>query len=118
VDCLPGVTPELLGQLTGPDDESWSAFTVAPPEMTLIVLNSAHIPARQESDLMHECSHLLCQHRPAELVTIPGLELPLRTFDPIQEEEADWLAGCLLLPRPAIELAVRRGMSDFQINQA
>lgn len=115
VDQVPGVTPALLGHLLGSDPESWSAFTVAPPEMTLIVLNTAHSPARQESDLMHEASHLLCEHEPSELVTIPGLDLPIRTFNKAQEEEADWLAGCLLLPRPVLELAMRRGLSDFQI---
>jgi Zn-dependent peptidase ImmA (M78 family) len=36
--------------------------------------------------------------------------LVLNTFDQIQEEEANWLAGCLLLPRDALMLIRRHGM--------
>jgi Zn-dependent peptidase ImmA (M78 family) len=38
--------------------------------------------------------------------------------DPEQEEEANWLAGCLLLPRPLLLTAVRRGQSADELAAA
>jgi Zn-dependent peptidase ImmA (M78 family) len=40
--------------------------------------------------------------------TIAGLAF--FTCDAEEEQEANWLAGCLLLPRRLLYLAVRRGM--------
>lgn len=36
----------------------------------------------------------------------------LKSYDKIYEEEADWLSGCLLLPREALVDIKRRGV-DF-----
>lgn len=36
----------------------------------------------------------------------------LGSYDKIQEEEADWLSGCLLLPREALIAIKRRGLDD------
>jgi Zn-dependent peptidase ImmA (M78 family) len=41
--------------------------------------------------------------------------LALRTYDPAQESEADWLAGCLLLPREALLEARKRGVTDEEL---
>lgn len=35
-----------------------------------------------------------------------------RTYNEEQEEQANWLAGCLLLPRDALVAIRRRGLSD------
>jgi Zn-dependent peptidase ImmA (M78 family) len=59
---------------------------------------------------MHELSHVLLGHEPARVdVTEDGL-LMLNTFDRLQEEEANWLAGCLLLPRNALMAIRGRGL--------
>lgn len=65
-----------------------------------------HRNGRLASDIMHELAHLIIGHEPARVdVTEDGL-LILNTFSQKQEDEAKWLSGCLLLPRPAL-LAIR-----------
>ncbi|CAG9229799.1 hypothetical protein BCAR13_60176 [Paraburkholderia caribensis] len=39
----------------------------------------------------------------------------LKAYDKEQEEEADWLAGVLLLPREALVHIRRQGMSDEEV---
>jgi Zn-dependent peptidase ImmA (M78 family) len=47
--------------------------------------------------------------------TIGGLTF--FTCDPEEEQEANWLAGCLLLPRRLLYLAARRGLRGTEIAQ-
>ena len=42
----------------------------------------------------------------------PNSGMALRTHNEEQEQEANWLAGCLLLPREALILIRRKGTSD------
>jgi len=61
---------------------------------------------------MHELAHILLGHTPARVdVTEDGL-LILNTFNKDQEEEAAWLAGCLLLTRDCL-VFVRRNRLDL-----
>lgn len=104
---IPGITSDTLRTLLHDDPDSWSAVTLRVGTQHLILLNSAHSGGRPASDLAHELSHLLLGHVPARVdVTQDGL-LMLNTFDRDQEEEAAWLAGCLLLPRQAL-MFIRR----------
>lgn len=117
LEDIPGVTPRETRRLLVVDPQSWSAFTVSGPDLTLVVFNSAHLATRQSNDVMHELSHIIRDHPPDELVTLPGLGLPIRTFDQEQEEEADWLAGCLLLPRPALLRTSALGWTIREVSQ-
>ena len=69
--------------------------------------------ARRDSDLAHELSHVIVRHdlRTAERIG----DLTFFNCDPEQEEEANWLAGCLLLPRPLLLAEARRGLDAEQI---
>jgi hypothetical protein len=69
--------------------------------------------ARRDSDLAHELAHLILGHQPSQVERIG--DLTFFDCDPEQEEEANWLAGCLLLPRPLLLAAVRRGLTVEQI---
>lgn len=80
---------------------------------TFVIVNDAHIPARQESDLHHEAAHLLRQDRPSRIIKVG--ELSLREYDTEAEAEAGWLAGCLHLPRAALLRALRQGEDDLSI---
>jgi Zn-dependent peptidase ImmA (M78 family) len=56
---------------------------------------------------VHELAHVLLAHNPTRIDVAADQQLLLRTHDPQQEDEAAWLAGCLLLPRPALLLIAR-----------
>jgi hypothetical protein len=87
----------------------FSACTLPGPNGPVVVVNPLDSPARRLSDAMHELSHLILRHETRRLERIAGLTF--LTCDPIQEEEANHLAGALLLPRPLLVAAVARGMN-------
>ena len=104
---IPGLSTDALHVLLKGDPDGWSAVTLRLDSKDLVILNSAHSPARQASDLMHEISHMLLAHRPSRVDVTEDMYLLLRTHDATQEDEAVWLSGCLLLPRPAL-LSIQR----------
>ncbi len=89
-------------QLTAVDGDSWSAMTLQIGNRFCIVLNPSHAETRQHSDLMHELAHIELRHSPARVeVSETGLLL-LSDYSDEQEQEADWLAAALLLPRDGL----------------
>lgn len=91
-----------VSQLTVVDGDSWSAMTLQVDGMFAIVLNPTHAITRQRNDLMHELAHIKLQHAPARVeVSETGLLL-LSDYSDEQEQEADWLAAALLLPRDTL----------------
>jgi Zn-dependent peptidase ImmA (M78 family) len=112
---IKGLTQEDLNELFGRGSSNWSALTLVTPKKTVIIHNSSHSVGRQESNIMHELSHLICDHQPSEIMQIDGFAFPIRTCDKSQEEEADWVCGCLKLPRDGILWAVRSGMTHEAI---
>lgn len=87
--------------------ESFSAVTVFRGPRRIIVHNDAHSVARQASNVMHELSHALLFHQPSRAIGDDGTRL----WDSQVEEEASWLSGVLLVPRPATLLVVKGGLS-------
>jgi hypothetical protein len=112
---VPDLDPEYLQTLLYEDSSSWSAVTLKVGLQTLTIVNSSHSKARQSSDLMHELAHLIIGHEPSRIdVSEDGL-LILHTFEKKLEDEANWLAGCLLLPRDALMFARKQKFSDKEI---
>jgi hypothetical protein len=113
--CTPfdiqGLPSEYLKALLNEGSEYWSAATIPVGKSFIIIHNPTHTPARQQSNLMHELAHILCEHKLSESKEIMGLPECLRDFNEDKENEADWLGGCLQLPRPALWYCLRRGMS-------
>lgn len=97
------------------DSSSWSALTIPHGKSFLIILNSSHSAARQSSDLTHELSHIIRGHEPSRVDVSEDNMMLLHTFDRKLEDEANWLAGCLLLPREALLLARKKRLPDDQI---
>jgi Zn-dependent peptidase ImmA (M78 family) len=93
-------------------EDDWSAVTVGSPGKALLVRNPSHSSGRTSSDIMHELSHLVIGHEPSRIVFSQGMEIALRSYDGGQEEEATWLAGCLLLPRYALLAIAKSGTPD------
>lgn len=112
---VPGLDPSALDVLLrndGVTPSCWSAVTVLAAGKVLVILNSSHSAARQASDLTHELAHRIRGHEAQEVeVTEAGLMM-LSSYDKAQEEEADWLSGCLLLPREALISIRRRHLED------
>ena len=111
VQQIPGLDSGYVKILLHEDPESWSAVTICVETIDVVILNSAHSVRRQASDLTHELSHLLIGHKPAR-IDVSEEGLMLNTYDKKQEEEANWLAGCLLLPRNALLFIQRQGMAS------
>lgn len=110
------IPDEVREQLWETDNEGWSAFTISHPTRgTIVFYNPTHSRGRHESNVMHEMSHLICKHPPSKFISFEHCDFALRTCRPEEEEEADWLSGCLKLPRDSVVWAVRRGMTNQEI---
>lgn len=103
------LTSETVRQLTRVDQDSWSAMTLKEGKAFGIVLNPAHAMTRKRSDLMHELAHIELGHVATRVeVSKTGLML-LSDYSEDQEQEADWHAAALLLPR--------EGLMNFRMQQ-
>jgi len=106
---------ERLAELERLQAFAFSACTFEVHGKAVIVFNPLRSPARQQSDLAHELSHLLLRHELTEIREVAGL--PFRTCRPDQEEEATTLGGTLLLPRKLLLRAVGGGMGVDDISR-
>lgn len=110
---IKGLSAESANALAQADG-GWSAVTIVVEGKTSIILNSLHSKGRQASDLMHEMSHKILNHDPHEMEVSQNGVMLLSAYDKQQEEEADWLSGCLLLPRDALFSIKKAGMEDIE----
>ncbi len=94
---------------------AFSACTFDLSGVKVVVFNPIRTAERRASDVGHEISHVLLGHELSAFRTIAGT--PFRTCYPDQEEEATNLAGTLLLPRPLLLSATRRGLGAEDIAQ-
>ena len=99
---IAGMSGASLRTLMVDEPTDWSALTVSGSGGTLVICNPNNSPRRRESDIAHELAHLLLRHSPSILMFAPDGTWTLRSYDEQQEQEAAWLSGCLLLPRPAL----------------
>ena len=102
-----GLDEQDLSQLVHEDPDAWSAITVSASGREAIIVNPNHRKGRYSSDVMHELAHLLLSHQPSTVFFAGDEALALRGYDPAAEEEANWLAAALLLPREAL-VRIRR----------
>lgn len=110
---VPGVAPANLRRLRGMAGRaSWSAVTISQGGVRLVILNSGHPGTRQANSLAHELAHIILNHTSDDVqVSQEGFLFRTR-IDREQEDEADWLAGCLLVPREGLLRAYRRDRSS------
>jgi Zn-dependent peptidase ImmA (M78 family) len=94
---------------------AFSACTFDIDGTKVVVFNPIRNVERRASDIGHEISHVLLGHELGAFRTIAGT--PFRTCEPDQEEEATNLAGALLLSRPLLLSAARRGLGVEEIAQ-
>ncbi len=109
---IPGLSATTRDVLGSTEADGWSAVTISRNGRDVIIYNPRNSPARRASDLMHELAHLLLGHEPSRFFFAAVGGANLRSYDPRQEAEAAWLAGCLLLPRPALLHMRNAGLSS------
>ncbi len=112
---IPGLSMEHVRQLTIRDPDSWSGVTIREGNDTVIILNPTHPSTRQANTLMHEWAHIELRHKPNRVDRSKGGLLLLSDYPGEFEEEADWLAGAVLLPRDGLIHFKARGMSNHEI---
>jgi hypothetical protein len=108
-----GATAAAIDYVRTIDPSVMSAMTIFPDwprPHRVIIFNDANTPQRQNSDLAHELSHGLRLHEPRHAI-VAGC----RDYSKIEEDEAAWLSGCLLVPRDA---ALAVAMSGTPIERA
>ncbi|GGH42574.1 hypothetical protein GCM10007423_39280 [Dyadobacter endophyticus] len=90
-------------------DTQFSAMATIIGEHRIIIFNELNSIARQESDIMHELAHVICEH--------PGncLSQKLRKYDPQHENEAIWLGATIQIPEAGLFQLVREGRTNQQI---
>lgn len=112
---IPGLPEEVIHQLLIEDPFGWHAVSiVAPDGGVLLIYNPRKSPGRKVSDIAHELAHILLEHKPSTVIFSHDASFAMRTFDQKQEDEANWLAWSLLLPREALVRTTRQGMSIEQ----
>jgi Zn-dependent peptidase ImmA (M78 family) len=87
---------------------AFSAATFEVDTGHVIVSNPVHWEGRQRADQAHELAHLILGHRMRTPEQVG--QFVFYTGDQAQEDEANWLAGCLLLPRSVLIAAAARGL--------
>ena len=112
---VPGLSQQAVERLTEIDPYNWSAVTIKAKGQHVVILNSAHADTRQRNSLAHELAHIILNHRPVHTTISNEGFLFNDRYDSEQEEEADWLAAVLLLPRDALLRAYRRTRSSHSI---
>lgn len=111
-----GLPKEALEQLLDRDPWGWSAVSLSVADgRGLIIYNPRKSKPRQASDITHELAHIILDHKPTMIILSPDGNIAMRTFDKKQEEEANWLAFSLLLPREALLSTRRAGLNVAQI---
>ena len=72
-------------------------------------MNNGHARTRQNNSLAHELGHIVLQHEPAQMFVTPDGCMMMSEYNATHEEEANWFAGAILLPRDALlDVAKRR----------
>jgi Zn-dependent peptidase ImmA (M78 family) len=103
-----------LAELAEIQPDSFSAATFRlPTGERVVVYNPLHEPGRTRSNQAHELAHIILDHDVRTIERVGNLKF--LTCDVQQEEEADWLGGCLLLPRALLLSAAWKGMNAEQV---
>jgi Zn-dependent peptidase ImmA (M78 family) len=68
----------------------------------VVVVNAAQDERRIPNNVVHELAHIILGHAAARVDISEDGHLWLSTYGRDQEDEADWLAASLLLPRDGL----------------
>jgi IrrE N-terminal-like domain len=109
-----GLSVDSKAVLADEADDSWLALTMRMGASHLVIHKPVHMSSRRNSIVMHELSHIILGHQLAVAYILDDGSMAPGNFNQEQEDEADWLAGTLLLPRPALLSIRRRALKDHE----
>lgn len=107
------VESERLHEIERIQAFSFSACTFEVNDRQVIVFNPIRSAERQRSDVAHELAHVVLEHDLTEIQYLA--EIPFRTCEPGQEEQATALGGTILLPRKILLREARQGATIDRI---
>lgn len=107
ISMFADVCPEHVSQLREDETGAFSASLLRQGGCKIILVNDGHSSGRQSSDIAHEIAHALLAHLPQPFDHVEG-----RSFDKEAEEEANCLAGYILIPNKAALQIVRSGCNE------
>lgn len=82
----------------------------------IIIHNNNHSIKRQQSNIMHELAHIICEHEIPEEAAKLCLLLNLHYFNKEHEEEAKYLGSCLQITRSGLQWALKQDYSHEKIS--
>lgn len=99
-------------------NSGWSAMTVDRKTMPKVIIhNIKHSASRQQSNIMHELAHIICEHPFPEIKIINNKPLPLRNYNPQYEAEAEWLGANLQITRKGLVWCGYQKMKTEEISE-
>ena len=110
------VSIERLHEIESMQAFAFSACTFDIRGKPVVVFNPLRSTGRQSSDIAHELSHLILEHELSEIEYLG--DIAFRTCRSDQEEQATSLGATLLLPRPLLASALKRGMGIDEVAAA
>jgi Zn-dependent peptidase ImmA (M78 family) len=102
-------------QLLDVDPSSWSGMVIRESGLIGVLINPTHSPERQDSTMMHELSHIVLKHAPIRVDVSSAGILLVSEYSAHDEDEANWLAGALLLPRDTLKRYREKGWPAAKI---
>jgi Zn-dependent peptidase ImmA (M78 family) len=114
---ITNLSAEDQENLTSKDPDSWSALTMRMGIHNLIIYKADQSDPRTNSVVMHELSHIMLGHELADVCISDDGSFAPSNFSQEQEEEANWLGGTLLLPRPLLVHIRRNNLPDQEVLQ-
>ncbi len=95
---------------------SFSAlYTVNRNGQKIILYKKTDSSARQQSNIMHEISHILLEHSIPENLLNLASKFGLTYNNELQENEAKFLGGCLQLTKPSLFASLKKNMTHLEI---
>lgn len=95
---------------------SFSAlYTINRHGQKIILYKNTDSSARQQSNMMHEISHILLEHSIPENLLMLANKFGLTYNNELQENEAKFLGGCLQLTIPSLFASLKKNMTYQEI---